>query len=103
ESGFDEQHRVLDLLAKLRVDRVLPGHGRSFGDVADAIGRARAKLEALRADPRRHARHALKVLVKFLLLDAERIDERALYERTRDAAALQSAAAQLGMAYDEAL
>lgn len=103
ESGFDEQHRVLDLIEGLRVEHVLPGHGRSFGDVGQAIGRARARLEAMRDDPKRHARHALKVLVKFLLLDAERIDERALYERTREAVALQSAAGQLGMDYDVAL
>jgi len=103
ESGFDEQHAVLDLVERLRVERVLPGHGRMFGDVEAALARARAKLEAMRSDPRRHARHALKVLVKFLLLDVERIDERALHDRARDAVVMRQAAAQIGMDYDRAL
>lgn len=103
ESGFDEQHAVLDLIEQLRVERVLPGHGRMFGEVDAALTRAHAKLEAMRSDPQRHARHALKVLVKFLLLDAERIEERALHEQVRDAAALRNAAALIGMDYPQAL
>lgn len=103
ESGFDEQHAVLDLIERLRVERVLPGHGRMFDDVEAALARARAKLEAMRSDPRRHARHALKVLVKFLLLDVERVDESALRERARDAAVMRHAAEQIGMDYDRAL
>jgi glyoxylase-like metal-dependent hydrolase (beta-lactamase superfamily II) len=103
ESGFAEQQAVLDLIEGLHVDRVLPGHGRMFGDVDAALARARAKLDAMRSDPRRHARHALKVLVKFLLLDVERIDERALHERAQDAVVMRSAAAQIGMGYEQAL
>ncbi len=102
-SGFAEQQAVLDLIERLHVERVLPGHGRMFGDVDAALARARAKLDAMRSDPRRHARHALKVLVKFLLLDVERIDERALHERARDAVVMRSAAAQIGMDYEQAL
>ncbi len=103
ESGFAEQQAVLDLIGRLRAERVLPGHGPMFGDVDAALARARAKLDAMRSDPRRHARHALKVLVKFLLLDLERIDERALHERAQDAVVMRSAAAQIGMDYEQAL
>jgi len=103
ESGFAEQQSVLDLIGRLRAERVLPGHGPMFGDVDAALARARAKLDAMRSDPRRHARHALKVLVKFLLLDLERIDERALHERAQDAVVMRSAAAQIGMDYEQAL
>jgi len=103
ESGFDEQRAVLDLIGRLRVERVLPGHGRMFGDVDAALARARARLEAMRADPQRHARHALKVLVKFLMLDVERIDERALYRHAHGATVMRSAAAQAGMDYEPAL
>src|SRR5690606_25459623 len=103
ESGFDEQQAVLDLIARLRVERVLPGHGRMFGDVGTALVRAREKLAAMRSDPARHARHALKVPVKFLLLDVERIDERALHERVRDAVVMRHAAAKVGMEYEQAL
>jgi len=103
ESGFDEQHEVLGLIGRLRVEQVLPGHGPMFGDVDAALGRARTKLAAMREDPGRHARHALKVLVKFLLLDVERIDEHALHERVSDAVIMRRAAAQVGMAYEDAL
>ncbi len=103
ESGFAEQQAVLELIGRLRVERVLPGHGRMFGDVDAALARAQAKLDAMRSDPRRHARHALKVLVKFLLLDVERIDERALHARAQDAVVMRSAAAQIGMDYEQAL
>ena len=103
ESGFDEQHEVLDLIGRLRVERVLPGHGPMFDDVEAALARARAKLAAMREDPKRHARHALKVLVKFLLLDVERIAERALHESVRDAVVMRHAAAQIGMDYGDAL
>ena len=103
ESGFDEQHEVLDLIGRLRVERVLPGHGPMFDDVEAALARARAKLAAMREDPKRHARHALKVLVKFLLLDVERIAEPALHESVRDAVVMRHAAAQIGMDYGDAL
>lgn len=103
ESGFDEQNDVLDLIGRLRVELVLPGHGPMFGDVEAALARARGKLAAMREDPMRHARHALKVLVKFLLLDVERIDERALHEHVRDAVMMRRAAAQIGMDYEDAL
>jgi hypothetical protein len=43
------------------------------------------------------------VLVKFLLLDVERIDERALHARAQDAVVMRSAAAQIGMDYEQAL
>jgi hypothetical protein len=48
---------------------VIPGHGAPFSGVDAAIGRARSKLDAFAADPRRNARHALKVLFTFALLD----------------------------------
>lgn len=67
--GIDAAHRALDALARLRPAVVIPGHGAPFSDVDAAIGRARSKLDAFAADPRRNARHALKVLFTFALLD----------------------------------
>jgi hypothetical protein len=40
-----------------------------FTDMPAAIARARQRLDYLAADPARNARHATKVLVKFLLLE----------------------------------
>jgi glyoxylase-like metal-dependent hydrolase (beta-lactamase superfamily II) len=68
ESGFDEQRAALDLIARRRPQVVVPGHGAPFTDVDAALQRAHLRLEALRADPVRNARHAAKVLVKFWLL-----------------------------------
>jgi len=103
QSGFDEQQSVLELIAGLPVGLVLPGHGRAFGDVRGALDRAFTRLEAMRADPRRHARHALKVLVKFLLLDLERIEAARLAEPLRHATVMQRTAALIGMAFEAAL
>ena len=103
QSGFAEQQAVLDLIGRLRVERVLPGHGRMFGDIDAALARAHEKLDAMRSDPARHARHALKVLVKFLLLDVERIEESALHARAQHAVVMRHAAAQIGLDYAQAL
>ena len=103
ESGFAEQAAMLDLIAGLDVRWVMPGHGPAFGDVRGALARARSRLEALRSDPARNARHALKVLVKFLLLDLERIESDRLIEPVRNARVMHSAAAQIGLEYEDAL
>jgi hypothetical protein len=52
---------------------VIPGHGAPFTDVAGALARARSRLDYLAADPVRNAQNALKVLLKFLLLERQRI------------------------------
>lgn len=69
ESAFDDVAAVLDLIERLPVQWVVPGHGAPFSDVAGALQRARARLAALRADPARHARHAVKVLIKYHLME----------------------------------
>ena len=51
----------------------MPGHGAPFTEVDVALERAYGRLDYLAADPQRNARHALKVLVKFLLLDLQRL------------------------------
>jgi len=72
EPGFDDVAVVLDRIAALPVRLVVPGHGRPFEDVAGALARARKRLHSLKADPARHARHALKVLIKFHLMEEGR-------------------------------
>ncbi|HAV36297.1 MAG TPA: MBL fold metallo-hydrolase [Massilia sp.] len=73
EPGFDEVRATLDLIGTLDARVVVPGHGRMFGDVRAALGRAGSRLDYLAADPRRNAENAVKVLVKFLLLERQRI------------------------------
>jgi glyoxylase-like metal-dependent hydrolase (beta-lactamase superfamily II) len=103
DSGFAEQRAVLDLIASLEVDTVIPGHGTPFGDVPAAIGRARARLAALSADPARNARNAIKALTKFLLLDREAIEFDALVDGLREATIIANAATLMGMTLPEAL
>ena len=72
-SGFAEERATLDVIAGLDVRLVIPGHGRPFDDVAGALARARSRLAYLEADPVRNAQNAIKVLLKFLLLERQRI------------------------------
>jgi glyoxylase-like metal-dependent hydrolase (beta-lactamase superfamily II) len=73
QSGFAEVRATLDLIAGLDVRIVIPGHGAPFADVRGALARACARLDYLQADPLRNAQNALKVLLKFLLLERQRI------------------------------
>ena len=69
EPGFDDVGAVLDLIERLPVRVVIPGHGAPFSDVAGALARARRRLAGFQADPARHAHHALKVLIKYHLME----------------------------------
>ena len=80
EPGFDDVQAVLDLIGRLPVRVVIPGHGAPFTDVADALARARRRLDGHRADPVRHARHALKVLIKYHLMEVQRQPRAALLD-----------------------
>ena len=73
EAGFDEQAATLDLIDQLAPQRVIPGHGAPFVDAAGALARARSRLAYLAADPRRNAENAVKVMLKFLLLERQKI------------------------------
>ena len=72
-SGFAEARATLDLIGTLDARVVIPGHGRMFGEVPGALQRAYSRLDYLSADPKRNAENAIKVLVKFLLLERQRI------------------------------
>jgi len=71
EPGFGDVGAVLDLIASLPVRVVIPGHGAPFTDVVGALERARSRLAGFQADPPRHARHALRVLVKYHMMEEQ--------------------------------
>jgi len=71
--GFDDVAHTLDLIERLAPRIVIPGHGAPFTDVAGALARARSRLVGFVAQPERHARHAVKVLIKYHVME-----ERAL-------------------------
>ena len=79
ESGFAEQQAILERIAQLDVRVVIPGHGRPFTEVGAAIDASLGRLAYLRADPERNALHAIRVLVKFKLLEQQALSHEALF------------------------
>jgi glyoxylase-like metal-dependent hydrolase (beta-lactamase superfamily II) len=76
-SAFGEVAETLDLIENLRPLIVIPGHGCTFGGaeaVSNALSSARRRLSRCIADPGWHARHAAKVLLKFRLLEMQRLE-----------------------------
>ncbi|QBE63695.1 MBL fold metallo-hydrolase [Pseudoduganella lutea] len=73
EEGFAEAGATLDLIASLDVRLVIPGHGAMFDDVEASLARARRRLDFLSSKPSNNAEYAVKVLLKFLLLERQRI------------------------------
>ena len=73
QAAFSEVGATLDLIESLRPALVIPGHGSVLHDVAGALKLARQRLEQFVAHPVRHARYAAKVLLKFKLLELQRL------------------------------
>ena len=73
EPGFGEVRATLELIASLDVQLVIPGHGALFTDVGKALETAFSRVEYFMGDPARNAQNAVKVLLKFLLLDKQAI------------------------------
>ncbi len=59
---------TLEMIARLPVKTVIPGHGRPFTEPQAALERCFKRLEAFEADETRLARHALRVVLTFALL-----------------------------------
>lgn len=77
-SAFDEVEETLNLIEDLDPQTVIPGHGSVFQGVGAALDRARTRLDQFRASPDKHLRHALKVLIKFKLLEWQEISYQEL-------------------------
>jgi glyoxylase-like metal-dependent hydrolase (beta-lactamase superfamily II) len=77
-SAFDAVAATLDLINALGVRTVIPGHGPVFGGspavVAQAVERARSRLDRFVQQPEQHNRYAAKVLLKFKLQEFQRIE-----------------------------
>lgn len=76
--GFADVAATLDAIERLPVRVVVPGHGAPFADVAGALARARERLAGFVQNPARHARHAVKVLIKYHLMEERRVARDAL-------------------------
>lgn len=73
DDAFHEVAQTLDVIEALKPALVIPGHGAPFTDVAEALARARQRLDGFVADPARHLQHAAKVLLKFKLLELQSV------------------------------
>ena len=72
---------TLEMIGRLGVDIVMPGHGAAFDDFDAAMARALRRLASFEADPPRMGRNAVRACFTFNLLDLERLreDELATY------------------------
>ena len=75
-AAFHEVAQTLDLIERLAPQWVIPGHGSPFHDVAKALRVARDKLDAFVQAPEKHARYGAKVLIKFKLLEWQKIEKQ---------------------------
>ena len=73
QQALPETRATLEAIARLPVRIVIPGHGEPFDDVDAALARAFRRLETFESDPARLVRHALRVVLMFKLLDAQRL------------------------------
>jgi glyoxylase-like metal-dependent hydrolase (beta-lactamase superfamily II) len=80
EPGFDDVAAVFDVIERLPVQVVIPGHGAPFTDVAGALARSRSRLAGFCSQPERHARHAVKVMIKYHVMEERRIAHDALLQ-----------------------
>ncbi|MDB5779229.1 MAG: beta-lactamase domain protein [Polaromonas sp.] len=71
-NAFAEVAATLTLIGRLNPKIVIPGHGRIFSYTPETLSKAYERLDAFIASPLRHARHGVKVLLKFKLLEVQR-------------------------------
>jgi glyoxylase-like metal-dependent hydrolase (beta-lactamase superfamily II) len=69
DTALQETRGTLDRIAGLDCEVVIPGHGRPFGEVDAALERAFSRVKGYEEDIGRLARHVVKVLFTFALLE----------------------------------
>jgi len=72
-AGLKATRTTLDMISRLDVDLVIPGHGPAFAGFDAAVQRAYKRLAAFEQDPARMARNAIKACFTFNLLDLQRL------------------------------
>jgi glyoxylase-like metal-dependent hydrolase (beta-lactamase superfamily II) len=71
--GLNSTRATLEMLAKLPIDIVIPGHGSPFANVDVAFERAFRKLDMFTANIDKLAWHAIKVIVSFAMMERRRL------------------------------
>lgn len=71
--GLASTRATLEMLGRLPIDTVIPGHGRPFASVDSALQRAFRRLDQFQNNIEQLAWHAIKVIVVFALLEKTRL------------------------------
>ena len=71
--AFSDVASTLDLIERLYPSVVIPGHGAVFKYTPQILATARQKLDGFARDPVKLARHGAKVLLKFKLLERQKL------------------------------
>ena len=71
--AFGEVAKTLDLIERLNPGIVIPGHGSIFTYTPEILTIAREKLNGFAKNPTKLARHGAKVLLKFKLLEQQKL------------------------------
>ncbi len=74
--GIASTRATLEMLGRLAIDTVIPGHGRPFGDVDVALDRAFRRLEMFEQQLDKLAWHGIKVIVSFAMLERRTIAQK---------------------------
>lgn len=78
--GLKATRETLEMLSRLPIDAVIPGHGTPFGAVDLAFERAFRRLVGFEQNTDTLARHALKVVFVFIMLEKQRLRRTELPE-----------------------
>ena len=101
EAGFAEVAQTLELIERIPVALVIPGHGRPFTDVKKSIEIAKSRLDYLSSDVDRNARHGAKVLLKYKLLEWRRREMKAVHQWIGATPVLENIRKQLNMTVED--
>ncbi len=71
--GLASTRATLEMLSRLPIDVVIPGHGSPFAAVDAVFERAFRRVDSFSADIDKLAWHAIKVIVSFAMLEKRRL------------------------------
>jgi glyoxylase-like metal-dependent hydrolase (beta-lactamase superfamily II) len=71
--GLASTRATLEMLSRLPIDVVIPGHGSPFAAVDEAFERAFRRVDSFAADIDKLAWHAIKVIASFAMLERRRL------------------------------
>lgn len=74
--GLASTKATLEMLSKLPIDLIIPGHGSPFSTIDIAFERAFRRLEMFTVDIEKLAWHGIKVIVSFAMMEKRRLPRK---------------------------